>query len=263
MPRNVKLFEFAFVFVGLMAGGRRRQMFRKNRWLGGKEEPTLRVELLCLGIRERDGLIELYLYYRGSSDDISMFLHKMTFFGALVLSAARRRPLDGVVVHALVTTPTPVIQSSKHQRLSSFSYRRSASSYRTTTTRRRNGTSLDSSSSTHHDDVTSTSIITTETARLNKKKKEKALKSGREKRKKFIGLAKAVDRGQFQYVYSPGGTDGTNFSAKSGLPDTSKPFCVLGIESSCDDTGGKLVSLFVMYSCSVKLYRLFAFPILY
>lgn len=162
----------------------------------------------------------------------------MTFFSALVLSAARRRPLDGVVVHALVTTR--IIQSSKHQRLCRYSYR-SASSYHTTTSRR-SGTSLDSST---HDDVTSTSI-TTETARLNKKK-EKALKSGREKRKKFIGLAKAVDRGQFQYVYSPGGSDGTNFIAKSGLPDTSKPFCVLGIESSCDDTGGELVLLFVMY----------------
>ena len=129
---------------------------------------------------------------------------------------------------------------SKHQRLCSYSYRRSASSYHTTT-RRRNRTSLDSST---HDGVTS--ITTEKTARLNKKK-EKALKSGREKRKKFIGLAKAVDRGQFQYVYSPGGSDGTNFIAKSGLPDTSKPFCVLGIESSCDDTGGELVfKLFVI-----------------
>ena len=168
-----------------------------------------------------------------------LFLHKMTFFSALVLSAARRRPLDGVMVYALLTTP--IIQSSKHQRLCSYSYRRSASSYHTTT-RRRNSTSLDSST---HDDVTSTSITTEKTARLNKKK-EKALKSGREKRKKFIGLAKAVDRGQFQYVYSPGGSDGTNFIAKSGLPDTSKPFCVLGIESSCDDTGGELVLLFVI-----------------
>lgn len=169
-----------------------------------------------------------------------LFLHKMTFFSALVLSAARRRPLDGVMVHALLTTP--IIQSSKHQRLCSYSYRRSASSYQTTT-RGRDSTSLDSST---HDDVTSSTSITTEkTARLNKKK-EKALKSGREKRKKFIGLAKAVDRGQFQYVYSPGGSDGTNFIAKSGLPDTSKPFCVLGIESSCDDTGGELVLLFVI-----------------
>ena len=164
-----------------------------------------------------------------------LFLHKMTFFSALVLSAARRRPLDGVMVHALLLT-TPIIQSSKHQRLCSYS------SYQTTA-RGRYSTSLDSST---HDDVTSsTSITTGKTARLNKKK-EKALKSGREKRKKFIGLAKAVDRGQFQYVYSPGGSDGTNFIAKSGLPDTSKPFCVLGIESSCDDTGGELVLLFVI-----------------
>lgn len=65
--------------------------------------------------------------------------------------------------------------------------------------------------------------------------------SAREKRKKLIGLAKAVDRGQFRNAYSPGGNDGVSFVAKSGLPDRSKLFCVLGIESSCDDTGGEYV----------------------
>ena len=70
----------------------------------------------------------------------------------------------------------------------------------------------------------------------------KSLASGREKRKKLIGLAKAVDRGQFQNAYSPGGNDGSSFVAKSGLPDIHKSFCVLGIESSCDDTGGELFS---------------------
>ncbi len=62
---------------------------------------------------------------------------------------------------------------------------------------------------------------------------------GREKRKEFIGLAKAVDRGQFQNAYSPGGPDGASFAARSGLPSDGRLFCVLGIESSCDDTGGE------------------------
>ena len=74
-----------------------------------------------------------------------------------------------------------------------------------------------------------------------KKKPRKTLESGRDKRKKFIGLAKAVDRGQFQHTYSPGGADGGSFVAKSGLPDLNKPFCVLGIESSCDDTGAAII----------------------
>ena len=69
-----------------------------------------------------------------------------------------------------------------------------------------------------------------------------SLDSGREKRKQFIGLAKAVDRGQFLNSYSPGGHDGMSFVAKSGLPSTEKKlFCVLGIESSCDDTGAAVI----------------------
>lgn len=72
---------------------------------------------------------------------------------------------------------------------------------------------------------------------------ERAAKRARakEKRKKFIGLAKAVDRGQFAVTYSPGGYDGASFIAKSGLPDRTRPFTVLGIESSCDDTGAAIV----------------------
>ena len=54
-----------------------------------------------------------------------------------------------------------------------------------------------------------------------------------------------MDRGQFQYTYNPGGKIDTNgkqkFIAKSGLPNIEKLFCVLGIESSCDDTGGELM----------------------
>ncbi|KAL7536228.1 hypothetical protein ACHAWF_005406 [Thalassiosira exigua] len=64
---------------------------------------------------------------------------------------------------------------------------------------------------------------------------------GRERRRKFVGLAKAVDRGAFT-AYRPGGPDGTSFEAKSGLPDSEKEFfVVLGIESSCDDTGAAVV----------------------
>lgn len=65
----------------------------------------------------------------------------------------------------------------------------------------------------------------------------------REKRKAMIGLAKAVDRGYF-VPYSPGGTirGKPNYQALSGLPDRSKPFTVLGIESSCDDTGAAIIT---------------------
>lgn len=64
---------------------------------------------------------------------------------------------------------------------------------------------------------------------------------GKEKRRQFIGMAKAVDRGQWANVYKPGGDDGMSFTALSGLPDRTRPFTVLGIESSCDDTGAAVV----------------------
>mmetsp|Transcript_24498 Transcript_24498/g.57070 ORF Transcript_24498/g.57070 Transcript_24498/m.57070 type:complete len:315 (+) Transcript_24498:171-1115(+) len=70
-----------------------------------------------------------------------------------------------------------------------------------------------------------------------KEKRQKA----REKRKEFIGMAKAVDRGQFTHCYEPGGPDGSAFEAKSGLPNMTRPFTVLGIETSCDDTGAAVV----------------------
>lgn len=72
-------------------------------------------------------------------------------------------------------------------------------------------------------------------------KRKKKDSSGREKRRQFIGKAKAVDRGQWANIYSPGGDDGVSFTALSGLPNRSKPFIVLGIESSCDDTGAAVV----------------------
>jgi len=73
------------------------------------------------------------------------------------------------------------------------------------------------------------------------KKKKKKNRRSKEKRSEFIGRAKAVDHGQWPNVYKPGGSDGMTFVAKSGLPDRTKPFTVLGIESSCDDTGAAVI----------------------
>mmetsp|Transcript_45509 Transcript_45509/g.110225 ORF Transcript_45509/g.110225 Transcript_45509/m.110225 type:complete len:482 (-) Transcript_45509:478-1923(-) len=93
---------------------------------------------------------------------------------------------------------------------------------------------------------TSESAATTEhdeERRIQKhqKKQAKAAAKAKAKRRKLIGLAKAVDRGQFSITYQPGGPNGDAFESKSGLPSSSKPFTVLGIESSCDDTGAAVV----------------------
>ncbi|KAL3944849.1 MAG: hypothetical protein SGBAC_001051 [Bacillariaceae sp.] len=74
----------------------------------------------------------------------------------------------------------------------------------------------------------------------NKQKQAKAAAAAKAKRRKLIGLAKAVDRGQFSVTYQPGGPNGDTFENKSGLP-SSETFTVLGIESSCDDTGAAVV----------------------
>ena len=74
--------------------------------------------------------------------------------------------------------------------------------------------------------------------KVQKRKKRNNGISSKDKRREFIGKAKAVDRGQWATVYNPGGKDYHSFEAKSGLPDRTKLFTVLGIESSCDDTGG-------------------------
>ena len=53
------------------------------------------------------------------------------------------------------------------------------------------------------------------------------------------GQPKAVDRGQFLHVYNP------KKNALAALPYSSpsaRPFLVLGIETSCDDTGAAVVS---------------------
>lgn len=90
-------------------------------------------------------------------------------------------------------------------------------------------------------DVDESNATTSTTPIKQNNKKKASLQSGREKRRKFIGLAKAVDRGQWENTYSPGGENGISFEAKSGLPNIDKPFCVLGIESSCDDTGAAII----------------------
>lgn len=97
---------------------------------------------------------------------------------------------------------------------------------------------LFSSSNNEEEGMSSSSISSVKEKRIKRKRDKKA---GKDKRRQFIGMAKAVDRGQWSAVYSPGGKDGKSFVAKSGLPDKTRPFTVLGIESSCDDTGAAIV----------------------
>eukprot|EP00581_Thalassiosira_minuscula_P017726 CAMPEP_0183720976 /NCGR_PEP_ID=MMETSP0737-20130205/13437_1 /TAXON_ID=385413 /ORGANISM="Thalassiosira miniscula, Strain CCMP1093" /LENGTH=522 /DNA_ID=CAMNT_0025950935 /DNA_START=296 /DNA_END=1864 /DNA_ORIENTATION=+ len=161
-------------------------------------------------------------------------------FSAFILSAARwNRPIMPTGIHALMT---PLPSNNKISRTSG----------RFLSPERRWNSAIGSANVvSEHSDETTTAKTTATTnenenppsaiTKATTRNKKKALKSGREKRRKFIGLAKAVDRGQWQNTYSPGGSDGTSFVAKSGLPDVTKPFCVLGIESSCDDTGAAII----------------------
>ena len=89
--------------------------------------------------------------------------------------------------------------------------------------------------------TTTSSQLFSTTSKDEMKKKKRNKKGGKEKRRQFIGMAKAVDRGQFSVVYAPGGDTGIDFEAKSGLPEDLNDFVVLGIESSCDDTGAAIV----------------------
>ncbi|CAB9515444.1 tRNA N6-adenosine threonylcarbamoyltransferase [Seminavis robusta] len=75
------------------------------------------------------------------------------------------------------------------------------------------------------------------------KKKEKRFNEARNKRRKLIGLAKAMDHGQPGIVtyQLPRHSETKDYLAASGLPDRTRPFTVLGIESSCDDTGAAVV----------------------
>ena len=102
--------------------------------------------------------------------------------------------------------------------------------------------SIDTVDANDNDDNAKTSAQDAQPPKQNSKKKKGGNKlRGKEKRRQFIGMAKAVDRGQWANVYKPGGDDGMSFTAESGLPDRTRPFTVLGIESSCDDTGAAVV----------------------
>ncbi|GMI24784.1 hypothetical protein TrCOL_g8040 [Triparma columacea] len=63
-----------------------------------------------------------------------------------------------------------------------------------------------------------------------------ALFTSKKERRDNIGRAKAVDRGQYNnsYVHTPN-------RPLSGLPPLTSPYTVLGIETSCDDTGVAIV----------------------
>jgi len=164
-------------------------------------------------------------------------------FAALNLSASRWIMSTPAMVHSLSPVPSKnILRRRLPQKNIGLNFRFSHSS-------RQWNSSLGSTDVVREndDDATSMKTSTTTNQRDNPssksitRNKKKLLKSGREKRRKFIGLAKAVDRGQWQNTYSPGGTDGTSFVAKSGLPDNQKSYCVLGIESSCDDTGAAII----------------------
>ena len=174
------------------------------------------------------------------------------FYSALIWTPSSMSMVHALSITTRILQPTSSSSSRQHFRYFSSSTSSIVSS------RRWRSSFLRSSSSSSSNDSSATIITTTKTS----KKKSSSLQSGREKRKKFIGLAKAVDRGQFQYTYNPGGKIDTNgkqkFIAKSGLPNIEKSFCVLGIESSCDDTGGELIDVLMWFiffsSISTYLY---------
>ena len=114
-------------------------------------------------------------------------------------------------------------------------------SRRTSTLSWRSAQSLTSLFSTCNE-ADSESLTTNKSSETKKVRKQKKGNKGiKDKRREFIGKAKAVDNGRWSTIYAPGGEDGFTFVAKSGLPDRSKPFIVLGIESSCDDTGAAVL----------------------
>ena len=176
----------------------------------------------------------------------------------------------GTKTTALALNLSPKIRSSRNQQqlISSRSF--SSNLFRTFSTDRRHSIDLGgtNTSAAEADTATATTTTTTEEAATRrttktttfeerKAKRFQRAKDAKKKRSQFIGLAKAVDRGtgQYQVTYKPGdGPDGTIFKALSGLPSsllssttsspsspTDKLFTVLGIESSCDDTGAAIV----------------------
>ncbi|KAI2501973.1 Glycoprotease family [Fragilaria crotonensis] len=106
--------------------------------------------------------------------------------------------------------------------------------------RRTTKTQLFSTETDASDNVDADTVSVLQPGLIGNVMKEERYKKAREKRRKFIGMAKAVDRGQINVTtYNPGFP---TFQARSGLPDRTRLFTVLGIESSCDDTGAAIVS---------------------
>mmetsp|Transcript_17465 Transcript_17465/g.40658 ORF Transcript_17465/g.40658 Transcript_17465/m.40658 type:complete len:492 (+) Transcript_17465:131-1606(+) len=102
-----------------------------------------------------------------------------------------------------------------------------------------NSTSVSNSSNNNNNNE---NLTRDEILERRKQAKERR-KLAKQKRRAALGKAKAIDLGLAdQVTYQPGGLDGQTFRAQSGLPDTNRPFIVLGIESSCDDTGAAVVS---------------------
>jgi len=83
----------------------------------------------------------------------------------------------------------------------------------------------------------------TEISRLREERKAKKA-TAKNKRRKLIGKAKAMDHGTpgvVTYRLERDPNNPVQYRAASGLPDRAQPFTVLGIESSCDDTGAAIV----------------------
>lgn len=133
-----------------------------------------------------------------------------------------------------------ISNASCHKRLAAFAFASTRKGFRqaqtqhsplrnlpwsTRTTTTATTTSLFSSS------PSSSSLSEQEMAELKERRKaakQARKEAARAKRlKRMIGMPKAVDHGQYTTVYQP-----HPFQAQSGLPDRTRPFVVLGIESS-------------------------------
>ncbi|CAM9137282.1 unnamed protein product [Ectocarpus sp. 13 AM-2016] len=83
---------------------------------------------------------------------------------------------------------------------------------------------------------------------LMREERKRRRKLARDARKLNVGRAKSVRRAGtstekvgLEALHPPQGPPGSGAPALSGLPDMSKPFMVLGIETSCDDTAAAVV----------------------
>ncbi len=170
-----------------------------------------------------------------------MTLGVLIFFSLMTLATALRTTFVAHIHKSKVLAHQPALFSAhkNHKKVlrSSLLHRHSHLSFSSLKSTTSDGVSSSSEEST----TESNTRINIPPSQQRRKKKKKNNKNSKEKRREFIGKAKAVDNGRWSTIYSPGGDDGISFTAKSGLPDRSKPFTVLGIESSCDDTGAAVV----------------------